>query len=129
DLVFVGIARLQPGNEYFPYTRWEAQPHRVPPPVPVIETAHHRNTSGIGRPDGETDALHTLDLHDLRTKDAGQFPMVAFGEQIEIHLTQLRTEAVRIFGYMHATRPADAQQIGLRMRQPREEQARDLPLL
>src|SRR5690606_13022361 len=79
--------------------------------------------------DGETDALHTLDLHDLRTKHAGQFPMVAFGEQIEIHLTQLRTEAVRIFGYMHATRPADAQQIGLRMRQPREEQARDLPLL
>jgi len=65
----------------------------------------------------------------LRAEHTGQLAMVAFGEQVQVHLPQLRTEAVGVLGDVFATGPADLQQIGLWVGQAREEQPRHLALL
>ncbi len=54
--------------------------------------------------------------------------MVALGEQVQVHVAQLRAKAVRVFGDLLAAGPADVQQIGLRIIQVRREQSRNCTL-
>ena len=101
----------------------------MPSPVPLVEAAHHGYTPRVRRPDGKAHALYPIDLRRLRTEHTGQLAMVAFGEQVQVHFSQLRTEAVGVLGDMFAAGPTDLQQIGLWVGQAREEQPRDLALL
>ena len=52
--------------------------------------------------------------------------MIAFGEQVQIHLAQQRAEAVRVFGNLLATGPAGSQQIRLCPFEMPDEQPRGL---
>ncbi|MNP63115.1 hypothetical protein D3C76_1584760 [compost metagenome] len=54
--------------------------------------------------------------------------MVAFGEQVKVHVAQLRAKAVRVFGNLLATGPADLQQVRLCLIQVRGEQPRQAAL-
>lgn len=48
--------------------------------------------------------------------------MVAFGEQVQVHVAQLRAEAVGVFGDLLAPGPADLQQVRLCLVQVSAEQ-------
>lgn len=129
NLVLVGIAGLQARNEQLPYARRKAQPHRVSASVPAIEAADYRDAPRIGCPYGETHTLHAVDLDHLGAEHPADLPMVALGEQMHVQLAQLRTEAVRVFGDLLTTGPADAQQVGLLVSQTGDEEAGHLALL
>ena len=55
--------------------------------------------------------------------------MVAFSEQVKVHVAQLRAKAVRVFGDLLATGPTDLQLVGVCLIKVRTEQARQAALL
>jgi hypothetical protein len=68
----------------------------VQPPVPAIEIADHADARGVGRPDGEGDAAHTLEPTLVRAEAAVDLLMLLFGPQIQIQLPDRGREAVGI---------------------------------
>ena len=126
NLVFVGLSRLQARHKDFPDTAGVAQAHRMPAPVPDVEITDHRNPSGIRRPDRKTHAVDAVDLGHLGAETAAQVTMVAFGEQVEIHLAEQRPEAVGVFADLLPRRPLDTQQIGLALGEMTDKQPRHI---
>lgn len=55
--------------------------------------------------------------------------MVAFGEQVQVHVAQLRAEAVGVFGDLLAAGPADLQQVRVCFIEVRGEQTGQAALL
>ena len=125
DLVLVDLTRPQPGNEQLPDSGAGMQPHGVPTPVPAVEVTDHRNPPGIRRPDHETHARHAIGHPELGTEALAEAAMVALAEQVDIHVPQLRTEGVGIFGFLHATVPVDAQTVAAALVERAGEQARN----
>lgn len=94
-----------------------AQPHRVAAAVPLVEVADHRHAPGIGCPHGKAHAGHIVLPHGLGTQAAGQFPVPAFGDQVQVQVAQQQAEGVGVFRFLHrfmagAGRPDHAQPVG-----------------
>ncbi|MNO91649.1 hypothetical protein D3C76_832010 [compost metagenome] len=113
DFVFVGLPCLQAWNEQLPDTGGVAQAHRMTTTVPAVEVPHHRHPPGVRCPHGEAHAIDAIHGLQLGAQGAAQIAVVAFGEQIQIHLAQQRAKTVGVFGNLLATGPAGSQQIRL----------------
>ena len=119
----VGFTHAQPWDEQLPHPGTMAQAHQVAAPIPVVEVAHHRYPPGVGGPHRKAHPVDALDLHRLRAETPGQVAVVALGKQVQVHVAQLRTEAIRVLGHLLATGPADLQQVRLCCIEVRGEQA------
>lgn len=97
--------------------------------IPVVEITHHRHPPGIRRPDRETHTVDAIDLSRLGTEAPGQIAVIAFREQVKVHVTQLRAKAVGVFGNLFATGPDDMKLVGLCLIEVRTEQPRQAALL
>ncbi|MNM98353.1 hypothetical protein D3C81_1108820 [compost metagenome] len=128
-LELVGFAHPQARHEQFPYPGAVAQAHGVAAAVPVVEIAHHRHPPGVRRPHREAHAVDAISLDRLGAEAPGQVTVVAFGEQVQVHVAQLRAEAVGVFGDLLATGPADLQQVRVCLIEVRGEQPRQAALL
>ncbi|MNX69897.1 hypothetical protein D3C86_1011320 [compost metagenome] len=126
DFVFVGLARLQAWDEQFPDAGRVAQAHRMTATVPDVEVTDYRYSFGIWRPYGEAHTVDAVHGHQLCTEGAAQIPVIALGEQVQIHVAEQWAEAVGIFGGLFATGPAGPQQIRLRPVEVPDEQPRCL---
>lgn len=118
----VGFTHTQARNEQLPHPGAVAQAHGVATPIPVVEVTHHRHPPSVRRPHREAHAVDTIDLGRLGAKAPGQVSMIAFGEQVKVHVTQLRAKAVGVFGNLIATGPTDLQLVGLCLIKVRAEQ-------
>src|SRR5690606_12962170 len=112
NLVLVDFACPKPGDEQLPDTPTRMQPHGVPATVPAVEITHHRDPTGIGRPDREAAARHATGHPGLRAEAAAEPAVVALVEQVDIHLAQLGTEGIGVLGLLQAAAPVDTQAIG-----------------
>ena len=68
-LIFIQLTMLRTGDKQLPDTAFFAQAHRVATAIPVVELTNHRNTLGVGCPDGETrtgDAIHGIRMRTQR---------------------------------------------------------------
>ncbi|MCY1186374.1 hypothetical protein D9M73_272410 [compost metagenome] len=80
--------------------------------IPAIELAHHRHPPRVRRPDRETHTGNAVLLQQLGAQAAAQVAVIAFGEEVEVQLAKQGTEGVRVFGFLLAARPLDAQAVG-----------------
>jgi hypothetical protein len=96
DLVFVELARLEPGDEQLPDADAVAQAHRVGAPVPVVERADHADAPGIGRPHGEGHAGNPLHFAGMRPQPLVQMQMPAFAQEMDVEFAQHLGEAVGV---------------------------------
>ena len=71
NLVFVELARAEARDENLPHAAAVPQPHRMPPPVPGVEVADHRNAARVRRPDREAHARDAIAPSWLRAKAVG----------------------------------------------------------
>ena len=76
QLVTIAGAFANGGQKRLPNAGATAPPHRVAPPVPMVEIPHHRDPLGIRGPDGEMRALMAFMLDHMRAKHLPQ-PFVA----------------------------------------------------
>lgn len=60
----------------------------MPTTVPDVKIADHRDPSGVRRPHGEAHTLHAIDRLQLRAEATAQIPVIALGEQVQIHLAE-----------------------------------------
>ncbi len=81
------------------------------PPVPAVEIADHGDPPGVGRPHREGHARNPLHLALVRPEAAGQLPVGALGEQVQVEVGQHQAEGVGILGLLNGVRPLDAQAI------------------
>src|SRR5690349_4677102 len=65
DLVFIGLARADIGQENFPDAGIDTLAHDMAAAVPVVELADDRDAPRIRRPDGEMDAACALVLDQM----------------------------------------------------------------
>ncbi len=107
-VILVHGARLDARDEQLPDAGLHALAHGMARGVPAVEAAHHRHAPRIGRPAGEAHAINAVDGHGLRAQAAAELAMVAFRDQVQVHLAQQQAEAVRILGLLHRGRPVDA---------------------
>ncbi|MNL03749.1 hypothetical protein D3C87_1242970 [compost metagenome] len=122
DFVFVGLPRLQARNKQLPDPGGMTQAHRMAATIPDVEITDHRHSPGIWCPDREAHALDAVHGFQLRTQGTAQVTVIALGEQVQIHLTEQRAKAVRVFGGLFAAGPARTQQVGLRPIEVADEQ-------
>ena len=62
NFVFIERARTDIRNKQLPDTRAAAAAHGVGAPVPGVEVTGHADAGGVGCPNGEVDAAHTVDV-------------------------------------------------------------------
>lgn len=110
DLELVARAGLHARQEDLPHASAMAQPHRVTPPVPAIEVAHHRNTARVRGPDGETHAIDALLLCLVCTQRHADAVRVASGDAGQRVLVQHGAEGVNVFDLLSHATPIDPQQ-------------------
>ena len=96
DLVFVGLALADIGDEDLPDAGVEAVPHRMAAAVPVVEGADDRNPPGVGRPDREVHARGALMRHQMRAELVEQAQMRALGNVVVVHRSEHRAERIGI---------------------------------
>ncbi|MCY1238390.1 hypothetical protein D9M72_511260 [compost metagenome] len=96
DLVFIGKAALDAGNEDFPDAGVGAQPHDVSPAVPVVELADDGNALGIGCPDGEVVAVGAVMVDRVRAHLVKEPEVRTFADVVVVHRAEHRTEAIGI---------------------------------
>src|SRR5690554_5242773 len=65
DLVLVQIPFLQAGNKERPNTRLGHSLHGMPPSIPVVEIAHHRDSPGVGSSHRKAGSLYPVFLHQM----------------------------------------------------------------
>ena len=122
NLILIGRAFTQTGNECLPHPRRAAPPHRMAPPVPDVEIPHDRHTLRIRGPDGEMRALHALMRDDMRAQHLPKPLMRALAQKVFVHLAQHGAKAEGIVEFPHRPMPLGAQPIGRLPRQTRTEQ-------
>ena len=96
DLVLVGRALAQTGNEDLPHAGRAPAPHRVAAAIPDVEIAHDADAFRIRGPDREMHAVHALMRDHMRAKHLPQPPVRAFAQKVFVHLAQHRAEPVGI---------------------------------
>jgi len=85
------------GREDLPDAALAAQPHHVPPAVPLVEVADHRDPARIRRPDREGHAAHAVDLAQVGAELLVGPQVRALGQQPDVGLAEHRREAIRVF--------------------------------
>src|SRR5208283_2151227 len=96
DLVLVERAGPDAWNEQLPDATGAAPVHRVLAAVPLVERAHDADALGVRRPHREARAGEALERRRVRGELRPDPVMVAFAEQIQVEVRQLRREEVRI---------------------------------
>ena len=97
DLVFVGRAFAQAGNEDLPHAGRAPPAHRVAAAVPDVEIAHHATrVRAFGAQTAKCTPVHALMRDRMRAKHLPEPPVRAFAQQVFVHLAQHRAEAVGI---------------------------------
>ena len=95
QLVFVEMARAQPGHENLPEPAGMAPPHRHAPAVPAVEIADQADPPRVRRPDRERDALDAL-MHDrVRAELLIAGEVVALDQQMQVEFAEHRRESGR----------------------------------
>ena len=102
DFELVSRPLAYPRNEDLPHPRHAQRAHLVAMPIPVIEIADHADPLGVGRPDREAGAGHTIDGAQLGPELVINPALVPLPEQEQIRIPQRRQERIRV------TRPANA---------------------
>src|SRR5690606_37228479 len=69
-------------------------PHGAEAPVPPVEVANDADAPRVGRPDSKADALHSVDLLQLRTQLLIEPPMPAFACEMQVHVAQRGEKAI-----------------------------------
>jgi hypothetical protein len=90
DLKFVMRTLSHAGNENFPHAGRAEQPHRMKPPVPVVEIADDADALGVWRPDGKAGAGHAINHAQLRAELLENFTLVALAEEEQVRFAQRR---------------------------------------
>ena len=127
DLVFVERAGGETGKEELPHADAEVTTHRMPAAVPIVERAYDADAARIRRPDGEHDAGNVVDGCFVRAQTAIELEMTAFGDEMEVHRSQQRREAVWVLDL--GVVDAKAIREGFGVLQVREEEARGIDTL
>jgi hypothetical protein len=70
DAVFVELAVVQAGDKKLPDAGAFDAAHRVDAAVPAVEIADEADLAGVRRPDGEADAVETVDENEVRAEVA-----------------------------------------------------------
>ena len=112
QLIFVERSRGRPRYENLPDAGAVPQAHLVTAAIPAIEVTDHRDAPGIRRPDCEAHTRHAVDDHRVRAEALREIAMPAFSKQIDIELTEQRSERVRVVRLLRRPAPIDLQQIG-----------------
>ncbi len=97
DLVFVGFAGWQIGDEDFPDA---ARPRRLRivrrRPSQSLNSPTTGDAFGVGRPDGEVEAGCALMVHEMRTELVEEPQMRAFSDVVVVHRTENGAEGIRV---------------------------------
>ena len=96
DLVLVGAAGTDIGDEDLPDAGVLPVAHGMAPAVPVVEIADNRNPLGVGSPDGEVEAGCALMLELMRAQLVEEPEMRALGDIVVVHRAEHRTEGIGI---------------------------------
>ncbi len=81
-------------------------------PVPLVEFAHHADTLGIRRPDGEAHATDAIDLDTVRPQHPVTLAQLAFAEQVQILRRDVRRKLVGIENVVVGAAVVHAQAVG-----------------
>ncbi len=126
DFVLVSGAGAQVRNEKLPDARAAARLHRVLAAVPEVERTHHAHAFRIRRPHGESRAGQPVERGRMRAELVVDRVVVAFAEQVEVEVGELRREEIRVvLGRLGAAAIPDLQAIGMQrpaIRHPAFEQ-------
>ncbi len=123
DVIFVALAGLESGHEQLPRAGAVTQPHGIAPAVPAVEIADQRNAPRIGRPHREAHTFDAVNRCDIGAEAMRQVPMCALAKEVQIEIAQQGPKGIRVFGFVHAARPLDAQDIAAGIRHRSNENA------
>ncbi len=98
DLEAVERSGTKVGDEELPDAAARTHPHGMTATVPAVEIADHADALGIRRPHGEEHAAHAVHVAVVGAEDPVGMPELAFGEEMEIDVRDLRRIAVGIVG-------------------------------
>ena len=84
-------ARAERRDEELPHAA-VATLHGMAGAVPLIEVADDGDIVGVGRPDGEADAVSVAFAHQMRAQHAVTFVVRAFGVQVQLEGCQGRSD-------------------------------------
>jgi hypothetical protein len=86
DAILVERAGAEPGHEQLPDPRRDPLVHAVGRAVPAVEVADDAHGIGVGRPDGEVDAGHTVDDVQLGPELLVALPVAALADEVEVEV-------------------------------------------
>ena len=102
NFILVGAAGFNTWNEQLPDASCTHNPHRVRDAAPVVEVADHAHGFGVGRPNLErcsaADTHVALDREHVRTKSVPEFFVTAFGNQVQVELSDGWQVAIGVVG-------------------------------
>ncbi len=96
QLVLVGEAGANVGDEDLPDAGVAAQPHGMPPAVPGVEVAHHRDPPGVRRPDREVDAVGALVGDRVRAHLVEEAEVRPLADEVVVHRPEHRPEGIGV---------------------------------
>ncbi len=96
DLELVFHVFIKAGKEYLPNARAHPLSHHMPPAIPVIEVADHRNALGIGGPYGEMHPRGALMGNDMGAHLVVEPQMRALRQIVIVKRSQHRSEGIGI---------------------------------
>src|SRR5207249_4883651 len=109
ELVTAALAGA--GDEELPDTTRAQPPHRPRAGVPVVGITDQVYPAGVGRPDRERRAGHTLVLDHPGAQPAPQLHVPALSDQVEVELAEGGQEAIGVLGLPLVVRGAESQAV------------------
>ena len=101
QLVLVVRVNAHARDEDLPHPALEPAAHRVHPPVPGIEIAHHAHAMRVGRPHGELHPVHPVLGGEVRAHAVIQPLVLAFAKVVQVRIAQAGAKRVRIRHAVH----------------------------
>ena len=96
DLVLVGEAGRDVGDEDLPDAGVAAEAHGVAPAVPGVEVADDRDAAGVRRPDGEVHAVGALVAEGVGAHLVEEAQVAALADVVVVHRAEDRAEGVGV---------------------------------
>src|SRR3989338_9599569 len=79
------------------------------PAIPAVEFAHHTDSLRIRRPDGKPGSLDAIDFDGVGAKHPVALAQLAFAEQIQVLLGQVRRELIGVVDFVDRAAIVQAQ--------------------
>ncbi|MNZ99450.1 hypothetical protein D3C78_1187760 [compost metagenome] len=96
DFELVGAAGIDVRREDFPDAGILAEAHHMPSAIPIVEIADDGNTPRIGRPHGEVKTFDAFEFQRMRAHPVEEPEMRSFTDEIIVHGSENRAEAVGV---------------------------------